>query len=249
MDENPTANSAGRENPLSQRPGLTIQIGKYKVTRWAARIVLLTVLGLLIWLTVWMRPRVGMLLTAGVWFAFEIYWGLAARNSARAKSSEPQKSRALHVAMLYLSLLLLFIPVPGLRGSFLPAWSVNVFGGVSVWMAIGLALQVAFFALAAWARRHLGRNWSGEVRIGEGHQLVRSGPYRCLRHPIYTAVFGMSIGTAIVGGQIHALVGLAILTVAYARKIPMEEKALREAFGAEYEAYRRKSWALFPPLW
>lgn len=62
-------------------------------------------------------------------------------------------------------------------------------------VAVGAILQAAFILLAVWARRHLGRNWSGEVRIGVDHQLLRTGPYRLLRHPIYTAMLGMFLGT------------------------------------------------------
>jgi protein-S-isoprenylcysteine O-methyltransferase Ste14 len=181
-----------------------------------------------------------MLLSGGIWIAFLIYWSAAARNSAPATKVESGKSRAIHQVMVNGALLLLFIPVPGLTGWFLPASRYLV--------PIGLAVQAAFFLLAVWARRHLGRNWSGEVSIKSEHQLVRSGPYRFIRHPIYTAMFGMYIGTSIVSAQIHSLVALALLAIAYARKIPMEEKALREAFGADYETYRRHSGALIPGL-
>lgn len=137
-------------------------------------------------------------------------------------------------------LLLLFIPVPGLRQSFLPA--------SAAWVPIGLAAQASFFALAVWARRHLGRNWSGRIEIKMDHELVRSGPYRLQRHSIYTAVVGMYTGTALVSGQLHALVGVAMVVFAYGRKIRMEEAKLREAFGAAYENYRRATWALVPGL-
>jgi protein-S-isoprenylcysteine O-methyltransferase Ste14 len=109
-------------------------------------------------------------------------------------------------------------------------------------------LQAAFFLLAWWSRRHLGRNWSGNVRIAEEHELIRSGPYRFVRHPIYTAMLGMALGTTIVSGQYHSLLGLLIVGIAYWRKIRIEEAALGEAFGAEYDEYRRKSWALIPVI-
>jgi len=103
-------------------------------------------------------------------------------------------------------------------------------------------------ALAIWARRHLGRNWSGEVRIRDDHQLVQSGPYRLIRHPIYTAMFAMYTGTALVSGELHALLAIAVLAVAYWRKIRLEERALSAALGATYDSYRRGTWALIPWL-
>ncbi|HLW44369.1 MAG TPA: isoprenylcysteine carboxylmethyltransferase family protein [Candidatus Acidoferrales bacterium] len=134
----------------------------------------------------------------------------------------------------------MFIPLPGLARRYLPAEPFLV--------PIGLAVQAAFFLLAIWARRRLGRNWSGAVTITEEHQLVRSGPYRLIRHPIYTAMFGMFIGTMLVSGEIHALLAVALLIFAYWRKIPLEEQMLREHFGDAFESYRRKTWALLPGL-
>jgi protein-S-isoprenylcysteine O-methyltransferase Ste14 len=105
-----------------------------------------------------------------------------------------------------------------------------------------------FLLLAVWARRHLGRNWSAEVRIAVDHELVRTGPYRLLRHPIYTAMLGMFLGTAIASSQFHALLGLAALVVAYLRKTRLEDHILAQAFGADYNAYHRHTWALVPLL-
>ena len=103
-----------------------------------------------------------------------------------------------------------------------------------------------FFGLAFWARRHLGRNWSMRVEIKVNHELVRTGPYRLLRHPIYTAVVGMCAGTTLISGQWHAAVGVALVLIAYWRKIRMEEARLREAFGTKYDEYRRGTWGLIP---
>ncbi|HLK53279.1 MAG TPA: isoprenylcysteine carboxylmethyltransferase family protein, partial [Candidatus Angelobacter sp.] len=108
------------------------------------------------------------------------------------------------------------------------------------------SVQAGFILLAVWARRHLGSNWAAEVRIGVDHQLVRTGPYRWLRHPIYTAMLGMFLGTAIASSQYHALVGLAMLVLAYLRKTRLEEQILFHTFGGDFDAYRRDTWALVP---
>ena len=174
-----------------------------------------------------------------LWIGFFIYWGIAGRNSAPTQSSESGASTWLHQVLMTGSLLLLFIPVPGLTGWFLPPH-------FHFLIAAGALVQAAFILLAVWARRHLGRNWSGTVRIGEGHQLVTTGPYRRLRHPIYTAMLGMFLGTAISSSQYHALLGFVILIFAYLRKSALEEQMLRQTFGADFDAYRRESWALVP---
>ena len=143
--------------------------------------------------------------------------------------------------MMYGSLVLLFAPLPGLRTRLFPLTPALV--------ATGFVVQSLAMSLAFWARRHLGRNWSGEVRIASQHRLVRSGPYRVLRHPIYSAMLGMFLGTTIVSGELHALIGFVIIGVAYARKVPIEERALSDAFGAEWDDYRRASWALVPGIY
>ena len=176
-----------------------------------------------------------------LWIGFSLYWGIAARNSAPAKTPESRTSKWFHQIVLNLALLLLFLPVPGLTGWFLPE-------RLHLLVAVGAILQAAFILLAVWARRHLGRNWSGEVRIAVDHELVRTGPYRFLRHPIYTAMLGMFLGTAISSSQYHALLGLAILVFAYLRKTRLEEEILQQTFGTEYESYRHDTWALVPLL-
>ena len=222
----------------SEKPTTMIKIGGVTLRGPAAAIVMLVIPAVLVVVIVRMHPRIGMLISGGLWIAFIAYWSVAAKNSGAAKSSESQRSRSIHELLLNSGLLLLFLPVPGLAGHFLAQ-------ARSVTLA-GLVVQAAFFPLAWWSRRHLGRNWSTKVRIAEEHELVRSGPYRFVRHPIYTAMLGMALGTTIVSGQYHSLLGLLIIAIAYWRKIRIEEAALGGAFGAEYDEYRRKSWALVP---
>jgi protein-S-isoprenylcysteine O-methyltransferase Ste14 len=136
--------------------------------------------------------------------------------------------------------LLLIVPISGLRQRFLPDRA------FFVWT--GLGLQTASVALGIWARRVLGRHWSGEITIKVDHQLIRFGPYRLVRHPIYTAWLGMFAGTALVFGQMHGVLGFAMAAFAYWRKIRLEEANLKNAFGPEYDAYRRETWALIPWL-
>ena len=167
-----------------------------------------------------------------------VYWSIAARRTAATTTRESRQSRRVHELLLNTGLLLVFIPVPGLDRRILPdaRWVVP----------LGLAVQVAFFLLAISARRHLGKFWSAEITQKAGHQLVQTGPYRLVRHPIYTAMLGMVLGMAIVSGDLHAFVGMALLVFAYSRKIQLEEANLRDMFGETYEDYRRSTRALIP---
>ena len=174
------------------------------------------------------------------WVLFSLYWEAAAKNAAPAESSESRASRGVHVFLVSLAQLLIFIPIRGL-GRYVPLSFLI--------MAAGLAVQAMGTFLAVWARIHLGRNWSGKIAIKVEHQLIRSGPYRLLRHPIYTGLLAMYIGPALVTGEWLAVLGVAMAALAYWRKIRLEEAALDAAFGADYDSYRRATWALVPGLY
>ncbi len=218
-----------------------IQIGKFQLKgKPALYTVRLILIALLIWLLYRFPPTTNwpMWLSAAGWVGFSVYWGIAGKNSAAVQTSESAESRRVHVLLTNIGQLLLFVPVPGLRQVIVPE--------SPVWIAVGLAMQWGAIALAVWARRRLGSNWSGRIEIKKDHELVRTGPYRLLRHPIYTAVLGLCLGTALVNRQVHAVVGVAMVVGAYWRKIRLEEAKLREAFGPEYDRYRRQTWGMIP---
>ncbi len=177
---------------------------------------------------------------AGIpWIAFSLYWEVAARNSSAAKHSESHASRALHVFLANIAIFLAITPIRGL-GRFLPVSTLVI--------AAGIGIEVAGLFLAIWSRRVLGQNWSGEISIKVEHELVRSGPYKRLRHPIYSALLTMYVGTAVDAGEWLSIIGLAMAFFAYWRKIQLEEANLRIAFGADYDAYCNETWALLPGL-
>lgn len=177
------------------------------------------------------------------WVLFSLYWSAAATH-APARIAESRASRKIHEVLINVGYLLLLLPaafpakIPFVTARFLPDWTALKLAG--------LAVEAGSLALAVWARRTLGQNWSGPVEIKKDHQLIRNGPYRRLRHPIYTAVLGMAVGTSITIGATAGLIAIAIIVFAYIRKIRMEEARLREAFGGEYDEYRRETWGLVP---
>jgi protein-S-isoprenylcysteine O-methyltransferase Ste14 len=97
-----------------------------------------------------------------------------------------------------------------------------------------------------WSRRTLGGNWSSEVAFKQGHELVKTGPYRYARHPIYTGLLLMCLGTAVAVGQFHSWLGLLILCVGFWIKLRQEESLLLQHFPTEYPVYRKQVKALVP---
>ena len=180
----------------------------------------------------------GMLVSFLLWMIVSIYWEVAGRSETTTK--EPFRSRFVHLALTTLAQLLLLFPVPGLRSRFLPVSGALV--------GLGLAIEALSVVLAVWSRRTLGQHWSGAIATNVGHELVVAGPYRLVRHPIYSAILGLFVGTALVSGEMHALVGLALALIAYARKIRMEEQHLVSQFGNIYVDYQRRTRSLLPGL-
>jgi protein-S-isoprenylcysteine O-methyltransferase Ste14 len=114
--------------------------------------------------------------------------------------------------------------------------------------ALGVILVATGLAFAAWARVHLGRNWSGEITLKQEHELVRSGPYRLVRHPIYSGLLAAMLGTAIVIGEWRALLALAFFCFAVLRRVRVEERWLGEIFPDSYARFRREVPAVIPFL-
>jgi len=112
--------------------------------------------------------------------------------------------------------------------------------------AVAVALTVAGLGFSAYARMYLGRNWSSMVMIKEGHQLVRSGPYRYVRNPMYTGMLTAYVGIVIALGIVAALVALVVVFAALWIKIRAEQELLKEAFGEEYAQYQRDVKAIIP---
>ena len=181
-------------------------VGSFRLTGATAYLVALLLLAGIVALIIYYRARIlgsPLTISALLWIAFIVYWNVAASNTARTVRSESSRSRAVHQRLMVLSLALLFAPLPFLNWRILPTGA--------LWVPLGLALHAGSFAFALAARRTLGRNWSGAITEKEDHQLVQSGPYRIVRHPIYTAMIGMFVGTALVSGDLHAFLGAALM--------------------------------------
>jgi protein-S-isoprenylcysteine O-methyltransferase Ste14 len=116
--------------------------------------------------------------------------------------------------------------------------------------AVGIALVLTGVALRAWAIFTLGRYFRREVTIEPGQRLVRSGPYRVLRHPSYAGILLAVAGLGLAfGSWVSAVAALVIVFVGLLPRIRVEERALAQAFGAEYADYESSTARLLPYVW
>ena len=118
----------------------------------------------------------------------------------------------------------------------------------SAWRVSGALLCVGGLAVAIWSRRTLAGNWSSNVTFKLGHELIQTGPYRYVRHPIYTGLLGMALGTAMAVGRLHSWLGFLFLFLGFWLKLQEEEMLLLRHFPAAYPAYRARVKALVPFL-
>ena len=106
--------------------------------------------------------------------------------------------------------------------------------------------MVTGLGFAVWAREHLGTNWSRSVTIKQDHQLIVTGPYAVVRHPIYTGILTGFLGMTLAVAEIRGIVAFVLVSLVLGAKLRLEEQWMRTQFGAPYEAYSRRTAAVVP---
>ncbi len=182
-------------------------------------------------------------LFAVMWIAWALCWWALSFNVKAAVRREPMVSRLLHIVPLGLAAYLLWT-----RRCPLPVLCIRVWPDAQALFWIGAAMTLSGFLFTVWARVHLGRNWSGIVTVKDEHELVTSGPYRLVRHPIYTGLLLAFLGSALALGEWRGVLALVIAWAALWRKLRIEERWMRERFGDAYDRYAEDVPALLPRL-
>ena len=176
-----------------------------------------------------------------MWLTYLAYWQAMATSVKASSRHEPILSRLLRMILMCCAIVLLWIPRIRLgaldRRLFPP-------GVWSFWA--GAVITVAGLLFSVWARRHLGKNWSQEVTVKEGHELITSGPYALVRHPIYTGLLAALAGTALSLGEWRGLLAVALVFIVLWRKLRLEETWMRDHFGDSYATYCQRVARLVP---
>lgn len=177
-----------------------------------------------------------------LWLLFVLVWTVAALNSKRTIRRQDPSSRIVQAALSVLGFWFILQPwrVPPLDLSIVPPDPVVRF--------CALLITAAGIALAFWARFAIGSNWSGTVTLKENHQLIRTGPYRLVRHPIYSGILLAVCGTAIGYGRLPCFIGVLVIFLGLWLKSKTEEQLMIQQFGAQYLEYQRQVSALIPGL-
>ena len=186
------------------------------------------------------------------WAAFLLVWGVTALFVKRdvrggGYAAVWQRFWALRLAV---AVLIVFVAARlarragssgavFLRGIFTPPPALG-------WVAAALtAIGIGF---AVWARVSIGRNWSPRPAVKDHHELVTTGPYAYVRHPIYTGILLATLGSALLG-TLFGIVMFIVVSITFALRIGKEEKLMLELFPRQYPDYQKHTKRLVPFVW
>lgn len=176
-----------------------------------------------------------------LWVVLWLYWLVSARKLKAVKKRESLQERLEHMVPLVAAYFLLFstrVPLGWLNERFVR--DAQAIG----WT--GVFLTAAGVAFAIWARWRLGENWSSSVTLKTDHELIRSGPYRFVRHPIYTGMLLAMAGTALAVGEVRGIFSFLITLAAFYRKARREERFLLQEFGERFKAHAQQTGMFLP---
>lgn len=179
------------------------------------------------------------------WGTFLLYWLWSARKVKQTVQSESAFKRFIMYWLPLIIAVLLLGPGEWFGQSFFHEQFVPHSTLVE---SIGLSLCILGALLACWSRYLLGQNWSSVVQLKQDHELVTSGPYKYVRHPIYTGLLFLFFGNAIMVGDWRGLIAVAIVFVSFWRKLKLEENWLGKHFGNLYSNYIEQTKALLPGI-
>lgn len=177
------------------------------------------------------------------WIIWVVWWIVAATRTNRVKQREPAREWLLRFAVMAAAFELLFQ-----RGPYLGLLNRRFVPHSLAVRDIGAGLTCIGLAFSIWARQHIGRYWSGSVSIRADHQLIRTGPYSRIRHPIYTGILVGLAGTLLADGHYAAIVVFLVVLGGFRWKALQEENLLRREFGPAFEEHKRVTGFFFPRI-
>ncbi len=178
------------------------------------------------------------IIIAILWTIFILYWIISAvsvKKDVYRQGAWWQRAFVFAIAAFVLT-------------NLVPAWREPLFPQSPAFAIAAIVLTAIGILFAVWARIHLGANWSSQPALKEGHELVTSGPYRFVRHPIYTGVILAFIGTALVNNMLWDVV-ILLVAIMFVRRVYAEDRLMARQFPDRYPEYKKRTKALIPFVW
>lgn len=180
------------------------------------------------------------------WTLFLLVWALMGPSAKKNVHVQPARARRAYTLPLLAGILLMMV-LPAYHGPLAILFH-PILARTSPLAWTGAGAAALGFAIALWARITLGRNWSGVVTLKADHELVTSGPYATIRHPIYTAILLLFLGLALSIATPGALLGIACIFWSCWVKLKQEEALMLGQFPESYPAYMARTHRLVPHL-
>jgi protein-S-isoprenylcysteine O-methyltransferase Ste14 len=177
------------------------------------------------------------------WTAFIAVWLVTAIRTKRTRTAESFLGQLPYRLVTVAGVLLIFpnrYTIEVLRTHILP-WG-------PIFLDIGAVLTALGILFAFWARFHLGRNWSGNVTIKADHELIRTGPYARIRHPIYTGILLALFGTGLANDLWRSALGFGLVLFGFWLKARREESVLEREFGVGFADHVRATGMFVPRI-
>jgi protein-S-isoprenylcysteine O-methyltransferase Ste14 len=182
----------------------------------------------------------------GCWVIFGAYWLISARS---VKATQEKAGGIGGIRHLLFVLVLIFLFATGL--GILPIYPLNVLliPHANFLVLLSVVMVLAGLIIAILARRTLAQNWSGAVlAFKKDHELIITGLYAYMRHPIYSGVLLMFLGTTLLAGSPGALFGFLVILSVFCLRMQWEEQLLTRHFPQQYPEYKKRVKALIPFL-
>ena len=190
------------------------------------------------------QPALYTAIAYALWGILGFIWILFTFTNKRTVQKEGSRGRLAVLLVLIIGYVITFsqhIPLPIIGYAFIITPALG-------W--VGVFVTACGVVLAVWARFVIGRNWSGSgITLKENHELVQSGAYRIVRHPIYTGLLLAAIGVVIAEAAPFNFVGVLLIAVAFLIRIPKEERLMMKQFPTQYPVYANKVKKLIPFVW
>ena len=182
------------------------------------------------WTTTWPTQ-----LLAIIWILWVISWVVASFWSGQTRKNVMSSDFLKYRSLIYMGAIL-FLPLTGKVLGEKPLWQ---FGSTGIYLLACLVL--AGISFTWWARIHLGQFWSNAITHKEGHQVIDTGPYGLVRHPIYTGLIAGMLVTGIAVGTVTAMLGAVLISLGMGLKARIEEGFLTAELGEDaYGSYCRR---------
>jgi len=178
------------------------------------------------------------------WLTFGVVWLAAAFTPKRTVRRQSAGSRLTQLALGVIAGLLLWCDIPHM-----PFLRSQLVSPSPLTAGLAVALTFVGILIAFWARFFLGRNWSGTVTLKQDHELIQSGPYSVVRHPIYSGILLALFGTVLVHPRIGGFLAVLVAALTLRLKSLTEESFMIDRFGMQYLEYQRHVKALIPFVW